>query len=228
MMRFMLCSDDQPAAQGWKDPLLALRASVTFFGLLVDYPPRNALSNNLRFPLDIQQTFWHRAALACTNTNHASRAASAADESKRGSCMRRGTVALTLAFGLGVCGMLSAEESGNWFTRLFTRSSDKDAPTKSSAAKDGTPTLNPMLPNVPLIRAQANLQRRQAACLRLREIAIATNDDDLLHKAALLDDRAWQICQRTRERAREAQQPIGEANLKDAKAGPRPGKGGIF
>ncbi len=137
--------------------------------------------------------------------------------------MRRGTLALTLAFALGLGGMLSAEEgSGNWFTRLFTRSTDK----KSITTKDGVPTLTPILPNIELIQAQANYQRRQSVCLKLREIAIATNDEDLVQKSEQLDQRAYDIYDRILRRTKSTQTPLGVIDLKDSNAIAKRAKGG--
>jgi hypothetical protein len=140
--------------------------------------------------------------------------------------MRRGTFALTVAFALGVGGLVSAEESGNWFTRWFTRSAEKtpEKTTKSSTAKDGLPTLTPTLPNVAILQAQANWQRRQNVCLRLREIAIATNDDDLLQKSEQLDLRAYELYQAARSRS-QPQEPIGSISAKDLKAADKRSKG---
>ena len=135
--------------------------------------------------------------------------------------MRRGTLALTLAFALGVCGVLSAEEdSGNWLTRLFTRSAEKKTSAKSSTAKD-----NPVLPNYPLIQAQANLARRRDVCQRLLEIALQTNDDDLSQKAEQLELRAYELYQATRNRAKTIEQPIGTVSKDDLKAAQKSAKG---
>ena len=135
--------------------------------------------------------------------------------------MRRGTLALTLALGLTLGGVLSAaEEPGNWFTRWFTKQSDK-APSKSSA-KSITPTLTPNLPNVAMIRAQSDLQRRQSVCLKLREIAITNNDDELLARSEQLDQRAFELYKAARERAL-AQPPIGDEELKKTEKGKKGG-----
>ena len=54
--------------------------------------------------------------------------------------------------------------------------------------------------------AEAAFLRRSAACLKLQEIAVQTNDPELLKRAEQLSDRAWATyAQRT------ADQPAGDA-----------------
>lgn len=104
--------------------------------------------------------------------------------------MRFGAAALTLAVGLGVVGMAPAQESGNWFTNLFT--GGKNDPARRIDLKDVTP-IPPSTVNNRAIKAKADLDRRQEVCMKLREIALATGDDDLMRKADMLDQRAFDL-----------------------------------
>ena len=61
--------------------------------------------------------------------------------------MRLRNLALTVLFGLGVCGFVSAEESGNWFTRMFSRSSEKSEPAKDEPAKAAPKSTAPDEPH---------------------------------------------------------------------------------
>ena len=137
--------------------------------------------------------------------------------------MRLRNLALTVLFGLGVCGFVSAEESGNWFTRLFNRSSEKSEPAKVEPAKS---TQKSGLPDDRIIKAQADLQRRQDVCVRLLEIADASGDEDLRRKAETLDRRALEAYMATVGPSRTSQQAIGTVNMKDIRAAEKNAKGG--
>ncbi len=106
--------------------------------------------------------------------------------------MRLGIAALTLTVGLGFVGMASAEESGNWFTRLFTSAN------KTESAKKPESKIEPLITpaksaEIRILRAKADLERRQEVCLRLIDIADATGDEELRRKAMMLDQRAWDL-----------------------------------
>lgn len=137
--------------------------------------------------------------------------------------MRLRNLALTVLFGLGVCGFASAEESGNWFTRLFNRSAEKSTPAKVEPAKIATKSS---LPDDRIIQAQADLQRRQDVCLRLLEMADASGDEELRRKAETLDRRALEAYMAAVGPSRTRQQPIGEVNMKDVRAAEKNAKGG--
>ena len=110
--------------------------------------------------------------------------------------MRLRIAALTLVFGLTVAGMVCAEESGNWFTRLFTPSAekaDKDDAKKDDAKSDPAKMPPTSTFNQRARRANAELLRRQEVCLKLRAIANAKDDDDMLRKIEQLEQRAWDV-----------------------------------
>jgi len=128
--------------------------------------------------------------------------------------MRLGTMALTLALTLGAAGTASAQGSAPWSSRIFSSSAEKSEPDKTAAIK---PDLS-MLPSVSVNRinqAKADLDRRQEVCLKLREIGIDSNDDDLVRKADQLHQRAWDLYVAAMNRIRTSQRPIGEVNTKD-------------
>jgi hypothetical protein len=88
---------------------------------------------------------------------------------------------------------------GNWFTRMFRKAPSKEAeppkkakpdPKASNANESGTPVL--YSPGAQRALAQTVLMRREEACLKFREIASQTGDDDLMRKADLLSQRAWE------------------------------------
>ena len=109
--------------------------------------------------------------------------------------MRFRIALLTLACALGVCGWACADE-GNWFTRMFTPGSakkeivdvDKRALAKTPDNKD-MPPIGP----APGRRALDELERRQDVCQKLRDIAEANGDEEMLRKVEQLDQRAWDI-----------------------------------
>ena len=108
--------------------------------------------------------------------------------------MRRGTLILTLAFGLGVVGLVSADEGGNWFTRLFTTSAEKSEKPESikPAAKSDVATMPPTSVKRGK-QAEADLLRRQDVCMKLRDIANAKEDEDMLRKVEQLEQRAYEL-----------------------------------
>jgi hypothetical protein len=125
--------------------------------------------------------------------------------------MRRWAVfALELALCLGFATVASAAEpggdvqpaaeksSGNWFTRMFGFGHGApDKPAEPKAAKDeaSVPSKAALLEVAKAKRDQEEhaLFRRQKVCIRLREIADRTNDDELRRKAEQLDQRAWEL-----------------------------------
>jgi len=75
---------------------------------------------------------------------------------------------------------------------------DKDGPAKADAP---APRPSARSQSAAHYRAleQAKLRRRQDVCLRLREVARETRDEDLERKALQLDQRAWEVyLERTR------------------------------
>ena len=116
--------------------------------------------------------------------------------------MRLGTAALTLAFSLGVVGLASAEESGNWFTRLFSPAVEKtESPKKLDVKTDG-PKIPATSNNNRAIKAKVDLERRQEVCMKLLDIANATGDESLRHKAEMLDQRAYDLYVATKNPSR--------------------------
>jgi hypothetical protein len=112
--------------------------------------------------------------------------------------MRARIVALSLALVLIAVGIVSAEESGNWFTRLFTTSPspDKKVIVDSAKAKDGKGESTPMPPSARAIRikqATADKERRDAVCIKLRDLALAHGDDELFRKVEQLERRVGDV-----------------------------------
>jgi hypothetical protein len=133
--------------------------------------------------------------------------------------MRLGTAALTLTVALGFAGLATAEESGNWFTRLFTPTAEKTEPEKKTEPDKKTdaktePAKMPVSSaSNRRARAEADLNRRREVCLKLIEIANAIGDDDLRRKAEMLDQRAYDLSVAAKNQA-----PIAD---QDAKKGGR-------
>lgn len=125
--------------------------------------------------------------------------------------MRLKAAALALVLGLGIVGLASAQESGNWFTRMFTPT-PKTEPAKKSDVKTETPSA-PSLEK--LNQAEADLDRRQAVCMKLREIGIESGDEDLVRKAEQLDQRALELYYAAKNRLRDSTRPIAEVSAKD-------------
>jgi hypothetical protein len=68
----------------------------------------------------------------------------------------------------------------------------KSSKSKSEAKKPAPQPKPKALPETAKIQAeQAALIRRLAVCDKLKEIALRTNDNDLLQRAEQLDARAW-------------------------------------
>jgi hypothetical protein len=105
--------------------------------------------------------------------------------------------ALALAAGLGMAALARADgdevkpaETGNWFTRLFTRDGAKKRGTDK---KDVRAELAPPSPALARQKAQWEWQRRIEVCEKLRQIAFETGDQELSRKADALDQRAWDV-----------------------------------
>jgi hypothetical protein len=134
--------------------------------------------------------------------------------------MRLGAAALILALGLGVVGTASAQESGSWFTRLLNPAAEKVDPEKS-ADKADSPKVNPAVNRTALKaarKAKADWERRTEVCLKLREIALETRDDELLKKVEQLEKRSWDVYIAATNVATEMEGPPPEP---DAKKGSR-------
>ncbi|MBI2805159.1 MAG: hypothetical protein HYX68_09305 [Planctomycetes bacterium] len=129
--------------------------------------------------------------------------------------MRLGTAALTLAFGLGIVELVSAQESGNWFTRMFTPATKTSAAKKTEDEAAAKAAKKNAASASRLTKAKADLERRQAVCLKVREIALATGDDQLLKQAEQLDGRAWELYVAVKNRLVDSRRPIGEVRAKD-------------
>ena len=131
--------------------------------------------------------------------------------------MRLSTAALTLAIGLGFVGMAGAQESGNWFTRLNPFGDKTDAAKKLDSTSEPT-KIPPTATDNRALKAKANLERRRDICDKLRGIGIASGDDDLVRKAEMLDQRAWDLYVASTNRGRTSAASAIEA---DAKKGDR-------
>src|SRR5262249_6811340 len=105
--------------------------------------------------------------------------------------------ALSLALLAGLGAAAAAQEpappspppqtGGSWLPNLwpFSQPQKKAAPAPKTPAVESAATLR--------ARELAAWQRRAAVCLRLREIARQTNDDDLERRAEQLQDEAFAL-----------------------------------
>jgi hypothetical protein len=133
--------------------------------------------------------------------------------------MRSRAAAMTLAFGLVVVGMASAQESSTWLPRVFAPVTPKADPAK--ADKDDAPKATASVDRIALRaakKAKADLDRRNEVCLKLRGIAVESGDDALLQKVEKLEKRAWEVYLAAKNIAAEPERPAVEA---DAKKGNR-------
>jgi len=104
-----------------------------------------------------------------------------------------GTWALALVLAVGAAnrahGQLPAGGSqGGLITRYFKRPA---APKADKADPKEEHAESQLSPAAQLAQAQADWLRRQEVCLRLRDIAHETGDDDLWRQADQLEQRAW-------------------------------------
>lgn len=85
---------------------------------------------------------------------------------------------------------LKMSVKGTWLHRFLGVDKKEAPPKKEEPTKAAEPA-----PSVQEIQAKAktDLLRRQEICLRLREIAVQTGDEELNRKADQLDQRAFEI-----------------------------------
>lgn len=104
--------------------------------------------------------------------------------------MRLRAAALSLTICLSAAGLAWADDtpSGNWLSNLFSRPAAKNA-DKDTEEKDEPPRTSPT--NL-LKKLEADLDRRQEVCMRLKGVALELGDEELMRKADELDQRAWQ------------------------------------
>ncbi len=113
--------------------------------------------------------------------------------------MRLRIMALAVALGLGIVGIVSADDSGSWLPRWLspwsgkTDKSEKIDPGKTAADKEDALKKPPVSDAARRKQAKADLLRRQEVCLKLREIADAANDEDTLKRIDQLESRAWAL-----------------------------------
>jgi hypothetical protein len=134
--------------------------------------------------------------------------------------MRFGAAAMTLAFGLGVVGMASAQESSSWLPRWLAPATEKADPEKG-ADKVNAPKATPPV-NRSAVRAakkaKADWERRIEVIDKLRRVADDTDDADLRSKVDRLEQRAWDLYIASTNLATE---PEGPAPAPEAKKGSR-------
>jgi hypothetical protein len=133
--------------------------------------------------------------------------------------MRIGAATLTLAFGLAVVGMASAQESSSWLPGWLAPAQKADA--DKVADKGDAPKVVPAVNRSALKaarKAKADWERRTEVCLKLREIALESGDEDLLRKIEQLEQRAWYVYIASTNVVTEPERPMAEP---DAKKGSR-------
>jgi hypothetical protein len=89
-----------------------------------------------------------------------------------------------------------ADKSGSWWTRMFSFGGKSEPDKEKTAESDKKKTEAPPAPEsatAQQARATKDLNRHNQVCLKLREIAIITNDAVLLHKVEELEDRAMEL-----------------------------------
>ncbi len=131
----------------------------------------------------------------------------------RGMAMRFRVAALTLAFGLGLVGWVSAQES-SWLPRIFAPTAKKVEPAKKDDAKPEPPKA-PSAAENRIQKAKSDLERRQEICLKLRGLGIDSGDEELVRKAEVLHQRAWDHYVSTTNRVRESERPLAEISAKE-------------
>jgi hypothetical protein len=101
---------------------------------------------------------------------------------------------------------------GSWFGRLFqtksqpaTKAKDPQAEKKAAAEKYATTVKAAKATQA---RELSDLLRRSAVCEKLWDIAMFTNDNELLRKAEQLNQRAWDMYQQ-----RTNKLPVGAPTL---------------
>ncbi len=144
--------------------------------------------------------------------------------------MRWRTTALTLFFTLGVAGLVCADDTGNWFTRMFSLGSKKADSDKKTPGKGDADQSDEWVPGSPKAKprnqqAAQDWQRRLDVCTRLREIANETGDLALERKAEELEKRVFEAYKAANNRNDTAMKVIGEVSVKDLKALDKAGKG---
>jgi hypothetical protein len=89
----------------------------------------------------------------------------------------------------------AADNGGNWFTRLFSVGGkpDTDKAPAAETKKSPPPVVESLATKRD--REEKALNRRNAVCLRLREIAVQTNDMALYNQVDDLEQQAWKIYQ---------------------------------
>lgn len=131
--------------------------------------------------------------------------------------MRFGALAMTLAFGLAVVGVASAQESSSWLPRWLAPAADKE---KADPDKDDAPKPPPVNRNNARAakKAKADWERRIDVCDKLRGIALESGDDELLRKVEKLEARIGELYTASRNIAAQSEPPVPEP---DAKKGSR-------
>ncbi|HYV37509.1 MAG TPA: hypothetical protein VE988_17520 [Gemmataceae bacterium] len=114
--------------------------------------------------------------------------------------MRKLAIAVVL---LGSCTLASAQEngkekeaevksSGSWYSHMWPFG-DKPAAKKAAEAPKKSEPSAAELAAQRQTREEAALNRRNEAILKLREIALRTHDDVLLHQVEQLEQSAWDL-----------------------------------
>jgi len=109
--------------------------------------------------------------------------------------------------------MLSKEKAEDMKTEARGK---QKAETPAKVASRATPAVDPAVRERD--REEEAFLRRSAVCLKLQEIALRTNDDDLLRRAEQLSDKAWAAYEQ-RQALSEDDDLAAEKLLSQAKSG---------
>jgi hypothetical protein len=113
--------------------------------------------------------------------------------------MRLRIMALTIALGLGLAGSAAADDSGSWWPRWMSPWSGQGGkgeaidPAKMPPGKEESAKPPSLSDAGRKKRAKADLERRQEVLIKLREIAAAANDEEMLKTVEQLEHRAWDL-----------------------------------
>ena len=133
-----------------------------------------------------------------------------------GNAMRLRAAAMTLALGLAVVGIASAQESSTWLPRVFappTSKADVDKVADKADVPKAVPSVDRSAARAAK-KAKADWMRRVDVCDKLRGIATESGNDALLQKVDVLEKRAWEVYIASTNMVMEPERPAAEPEAK--------------